>query len=186
MAISGGGGPPWGVEYHADTRLSHVRRDDSLFALFQRERFALVRRRHGCGGRKGWCARFVTSNPKALHTGGGGIRVIMFESPSLREDLRDALKILATRLLRVGQGSRSLAGNESQKWIEERSTRRILARVGSGVMTAHNHGLLVAGPMRRGPSFALSGWGFGDVSHIRLPHVSHRRHSAPEPETETE
>ena len=47
----------------------------SFLALFQLERFALVRRRHGCGGRKGCCARRVTSNPRAMHTGGGEIRV---------------------------------------------------------------------------------------------------------------
>jgi hypothetical protein len=48
MAISGGDAPTWGVEYHVVTRLSHVCRAGSLFALFQRERFAIVRRRHGC------------------------------------------------------------------------------------------------------------------------------------------
>jgi len=133
----------------------------SFLALFQLEGFALVRRRHGCGGRKGCYVRRVTSNPRAMYTRGGRNKGHHPFPPSLREDLRDALEILVPRLLRVPRESRCLAGNESQNWVEERSARGMGARVGSGYLAAHNHGLLVAGPMRRGAIFALSGWSWG-------------------------
>ena len=41
-------------------------RNGSLFALFQRERFALIRRRHGCGGKK---AVVPVPRPQTLNLG---------------------------------------------------------------------------------------------------------------------
>jgi len=96
----------------------------SFLALFQLEGFALVRRRHGCGGRKGCYVRRVTSNPRAMYTRGGRNKGHHPFPPSLREDLRDALEILVPRLLRIPRESRCLAGNESTK-IGSRSGRHV-------------------------------------------------------------